>query len=205
LAAFTGRSVLGMVADRDSAVGSTAAGGHPRHYQPGEAVASHREDARSHGAKTTDRCSRTVRTDDDIIEHLQRWPGDHGDSNVGRSAIVEDNEASTDSGASPIVLWPGEPRILYATFHGETSKPIKGHNYVAQGFLAKTAISSISFTFVRMIRRLFFIITDFIRHASLDFEILFFFYMNIIYYLILVVTRIVCRTCNVLAFDFWIR
>jgi len=138
LAAFARRSVLGMVADRDSAIGSAATGGHPGHYQPGKAIASHREDSRSHGAKTADRCSRTVWTDDDIIEHLQRWPGDHGDSNVGRSAIVEDNEASTVSGASPIVvLWPGEPRILYVTFHGETSKPIKGHNYVAQGFLAK--------------------------------------------------------------------
>lgn len=72
LAAFAGRSVLGMVVDRDPAVGTAATGGHPGHYQPGEAIASHREDSRSHGAETADGRSRTVRADDDVGEHLRR-------------------------------------------------------------------------------------------------------------------------------------
>lgn len=96
LAAFARWSVMGMVADRDPAVGTTATSGYPGHYEPGEAIASHREDSRSRGAETADRCSRAVRADDDVVEHLQRRTGDNGDGDVGRSTIVESNEASLE-------------------------------------------------------------------------------------------------------------
>lgn len=60
LVASTGRSIVDVVVVRDPAVGPAVTSGHPGHHQPGEAIASHREDSRSHGTKATNRRSRSI-------------------------------------------------------------------------------------------------------------------------------------------------
>lgn len=94
LAAATGRSFVGMVAARDLTAGAAAAGRHPRHHQPGEKAASHREDARSHGAEAADRRGRAFRADDDVVEHLHGRKGDRVDGDIGRATIVESHGSS---------------------------------------------------------------------------------------------------------------
>lgn len=103
LVASAGRSIVGVVVTRNSTTGTAIASGHSGYHQFGKAVASYRENPRSHGAETTDGRGRSFRTDDDIVEHLQRRKSNHGDGDVGHSTIVECNETSLK--ATNIILW----------------------------------------------------------------------------------------------------
>lgn len=90
LAPAAGRPVLDLVAPRYPAPRTPAAGRHPRHDQPGEAAARHREDPRSHGATPAEhrRC-RGLGGDDDVEQHMPgRRPGCPGVGQYPRAAVV---------------------------------------------------------------------------------------------------------------------
>lgn len=88
LAAFTGRSVMGVVVTRHPAVGTATASGHPRYYEFGKAIARYREDSRPYGTETADRHGRSFRANDHDVQHLHGQACHHRDSDVRRSAVI---------------------------------------------------------------------------------------------------------------------
>lgn len=84
------RSLVDLVALRDSSPRSSAPGWNSRHDESREEASSYRENTGPHGEETIDRSRGTVRGYNHFFEHLSRWSSHHGIGRPRRSALLND-------------------------------------------------------------------------------------------------------------------
>ena len=94
------RSLVDLVVVGDFTAWPPAASGHSRYDESGEETKSHREDSRSHGAKATDRCPRSLGGNDHLFQHMSRRGWSHGHDSVSGTTILKEqrNERCPRSG-----------------------------------------------------------------------------------------------------------